>query len=195
MITSAQEVTEVRELLKSVAAELTATGTRHSTDVELGAMIEVPSAVFTCDMIAKVADFLSIGTNDLVQYIAAADRNNEHVAYLTDPLHPAVLRAIREVVRRADKEGIAVEVCGEMGGSAFYVPLLMGLGVRAFSMTSHKVPHVKRVVRAIPITAATRLAQGALRASDARVIRDRLERFCLEYAPEEFATRKFAQAT
>ena len=195
MITSAQEVQEVRELLKTVAAELTAAGVRHTAEVELGAMIEVPSAVITCDMIAKEVDFLSIGTNDLVQYIAAADRNNEHVAYLTDPLHPAVLRAIREVVRRAEKEGVRVEVCGEMGGSPFYVPLLMGLGVRAFSMTSHKVPHVKRVVRAIPVAAATRLAQGALRLSDPRAIRDRLEQFCLEYAPEEFATRKFAQTT
>jgi phosphotransferase system enzyme I (PtsI) len=195
MITSAQEVQEVRELLNTVAVDLTAAGIRHGTDVEVGAMIEVPSAVFTCDMIAKEVDFLSIGTNDLVQYMVAADRNNEHVAYLTDPLQPAVLRAIREVVRRGEKEGIPVEVCGEMGGSAFYVPLLMGLGVRAFSMTSHKVPHVKRVVRAIPMAAATRLAQGALRLSDPRVIRDRLEQFCLEYAPEEFATRKFAQAT
>ena len=145
-------------------------------------MIEVPAAVLTCDLIAKEVDFISIGTNDLIQYVSAADRSNEHVAYLTDPLHPAVLRAIREVVRHSTKMGVAVEVCGEMGGSPLYVPLLMGIGVRAFSMTTHRIPHVKR------------LAQSLLRLSDPAVIRDRLERFCLHYAPEEFSTRKFAQA-
>jgi phosphotransferase system enzyme I (PtsI) len=156
-------------------------------------MIEVPAAVLTCDMIAKEVDFISIGTNDLIQYVSAADRTNEHVAYLTDPLHPAVLRAIREVVRQGAKRGIAVEVCGEMGGSPLYVPLLMGLGVRALSMTSHRVPHVKRVIRAVPITEATRLAQSLLRLSEPAVIRDRLEQFCLKYAPEEFSSRKLAQ--
>jgi len=194
MITSVQEVLEVRELLKIVAGELAAAGIRHAADVQVGAMIEVPAAVLTCDLIAKEVDFISIGTNDLIQYVSAADRSNEHVAYLTDPLHPAVLRAIRDIVRHSTKMGVAVEVCGEMGGSPLYVPLLMGIGVRAFSMTTHRIPHVKRMVRAIPMAEATRLAQSLLRLSDPAVIRDRLERFCLHYAPEEFSTRKFAQA-
>ena len=111
------------------------------------------------------------------------------------PIHGRfALRAIREVVRHSTKMGVAVEVCGEMGGSPLYVPLLMGIGVRAFSMTTHRIPHVKRMVRAVPMAEATRLAQSLLRLSDPAVIRDRLERFCLHYAPEEFSTRKFAQA-
>ncbi len=186
MITSASEVVAARELIDAVALELSEAHVRHAEEVEVGAMIEVPSAAITCDHIARESDFLSIGTNDLVQYLMAADRTNEHVAYLTDPLHPAVLRTIREVVRRAERHGVEVEVCGEMGGNPLYTPLLMGLGVKALSMSLAKVPHVKQIIRAVPYADARRLTTALLRMSESARIRDRLERFCQEHLPEVF---------
>lgn len=149
-------------------------------------MIEVPAAALTADHIAEVADFLSIGTNDLVQYLMAADRTNEHVAYLTDPLHPALLRAVRDTVRKAERRGVAVEICGEMGGNPLYTPLLLGLGVRALSMSLPKVPFVKQVVRATPMEEARRLAAACLRLADPARIRERLEAFCRHHLPEAF---------
>jgi len=187
MVSTAAEVVAVRELLHVVAVELSEAHIPHAEQVELGAMIEVPSAALTCDHIARVADFLSIGTNDLVQYLMAADRTNEHVAYLTDPLHPAILRVIREVVRRADRQGVEVEVCGEMGGNPLVVPLLMGLGVKALSMSLAKVPHVKRIIRAVPYADAHRLAVAVLRMDETAPIRDRLERFYQDHLPEAAA--------
>lgn len=186
MITSASEVVATRKLITAIAVELSEANIPHTEEVEVGAMIEVPSAALTCDHIARESDFLSIGTNDLVQYIMAADRTNEHVAYLTDPLHPAVLRTIREVVRRAGRHHVEVEVCGEMGGNPLYVPLLMGLGVTALSMSLPKIPHVKRVIRAVPVADARRLATALLRLNDSGRIRDRLERFCQDHVPEAF---------
>lgn len=186
MITSASEVVAVRKLIAAIAVELREADIPHTDEMEVGAMIEVPSAALTCDHIARVSDFLSIGTNDLVQYLMAADRTNEHVAYLTDPLQPAVLRIIREVVRRADRHGVEVEVCGEMGGNPLYVPLLMGLGVHALSMSLPKIPHVKQLIRAVPDADARRLAAALLRMDDRERIRDRLEQFCQEHLPEAF---------
>jgi phosphotransferase system enzyme I (PtsI) len=147
-------------------------------------MIEVPSAALLADVLAREVDFFSIGTNDLIQYTLAADRNNEHVANLYSPADPAVLRLIRMVVQAAQKEQskrpFDVNVCGEMSGEPLYVPLLVGLGLRQLSATPRKIPEIKQVIRRLKVSEAEALARDALGMDSARQVssylRDRLRR-------------------
>jgi phosphotransferase system enzyme I (PtsI) len=130
--------------------------------VPLGLMIEMPAAVMVSDMLAREADFLSIGTNDLIQYALAIDRVNEHVGYLYHPLHPAILRMIRYVVDAGHSVGVRVGVCGEMAGEPTYSPVLLGLGVDDMSMNATSIPVVKRVLRGTTLEEARELADQAL---------------------------------
>jgi phosphotransferase system enzyme I (PtsI) len=123
-------------------------------------MIETPSAAIIADILAREADFFSIGTNDLIQYALAIDRVNEHVAYLYRPLHPAVLRLIRDIVRAAHTQGIPVAMCGEMAGEPIHTQLLIGMGIDALSMNAVSLPRVKKVVRASRLAEAQQLAAG-----------------------------------
>jgi phosphoenolpyruvate-protein kinase (PTS system EI component) len=125
---------------------------------KIGAMIEVPSAVFTIDDIAKEVDFLSLGTNDLVQYLLAVDRDNESVADWFKTLHPAVLTAIESVIQSAEAIDIPVVICGEMAGSPFYVPILIGLGAREFSMNINSIARVRNTVLGIAYEEAREIA-------------------------------------
>ena len=147
-------------------------------------MIEVPSAAILADILAKEVDFFSIGTNDLVQYTLAADRNNENVAHLYNPADPAVLRLIRMVVEAGNRAEIDVNVCGEMSGEPLYVPLLIGLGLRQLSATPRKIPDIKRITRQLSVAEAERVAQHALRLESARQVtnylRDQLRRILPE---------------
>jgi len=110
-------------------------------------MIEIPSAVVVADLLARESDFFSVGTNDLIQYILAIDRSNEHLAYMYQPLHPAVLRSLRCVVEAARKAGIDACICGEMAGDPLYLPVLLGLGFNELSMGATSIPRVKRMLR------------------------------------------------
>jgi phosphotransferase system enzyme I (PtsI) len=143
-------------------------------------MVEVPSAALMADVLAREVDFFSIGTNDLIQYTLAADRNNEHVADLYSPGDPAVLRLIRRVVEAASKAGTEVNVCGEMSGEPLYAPLLLGLGLRQLSATPRKIPEIKRVIRQLRVDECERLADHALNMDTARQVgsylRDQLRR-------------------
>jgi phosphoenolpyruvate-protein phosphotransferase (PTS system enzyme I) len=147
-------------------------------DVPVGTMIEVPSAALLSDVLAREVDFFSIGTNDLIQYTLAADRNNEHVADLYNPLDPAVLRLIRMVAQAGRKEQAKrtfdVNVCGEMSGEPLYIPLLVGLGLRQLSATPRKIPEIKRVIRAISVTEAEGIAEYALTLESAHQVRNYL---------------------
>ncbi|MCD6319671.1 MAG: phosphoenolpyruvate--protein phosphotransferase [Candidatus Desulfofervidaceae bacterium] len=159
LISSFEEIIETKEFLETLKAELTREGYAFSSHIPIGVMIEVPSAVTLIDFMAQEADFLSIGTNDLIQYTLAIDRNNEHVAYLYEPLHPAVLKMIKQVVEVGHKAGIPVSVCGEMAGDPCYIPVLVGLGVDEMSLNAQNIPVVKKVLRSFNFKEAQMLAE------------------------------------
>ena len=138
--------------------------------VPIGVMIEIPAAAYTADLLAREADFFSIGSNDLIQYCLAVDRADEHVSRLNEPLHPAVLRLIRLVRRAAARHRIPVSLCGEMASDPALVGLLVGLGLTEFSMTPGAIPIVRQVVQEMSAYDARRLAGHALRLATAAEI-------------------------
>jgi phosphotransferase system enzyme I (PtsI) len=147
MISTIQEVRRFRAFAAAVVDELQRDGVPHRREVKIGAMIEVPSAALIADLLAREVDFFAIGTNDLIQYSLAVDRNNEHVADLYQPFHPAIVRMIRFVAESAEAAGIPVSVCGEMAGDPRAAQLLVGLGVRSLSMVSRTIPEIKTRLR------------------------------------------------
>jgi phosphotransferase system enzyme I (PtsI) len=145
--------------------------------MEVGTMIEIPSAAATADLLAEQCEFFSIGTNDLIQYLLAIDRVNDRIAHLYEPTHPAILRTLRSVVDEAHRRGLPVSVCGEMAGDPVFAPLLLGLGVDILSMSPGWVPQVKYLVRAMKMVDARALAAEALRMSSPREIYARCDAF------------------
>jgi phosphotransferase system enzyme I (PtsI) len=156
LVTSVDEVREVRRILAREAASLRDAGALCRPDVPLGAMIETPAAAMTADLLASEVDFLSIGTNDLIQYTLAVDRGNPTVAALYEPLHPAVMRMLRFVVRAGKAAGVPVSLCGEMASVPDLIPALLGLGLRELSCPPRAVPRVRGAIRATEIARATR---------------------------------------
>jgi phosphotransferase system enzyme I (PtsI) len=148
MVSDVSEIIETKKILEEEKARLKKKGI-NSGNPHLGAMIEVPSAVFTIDEIAAESDFLCLGTNDLVQYLLAVDRDNETVADWFQTLHPAVLRAIKMVLDAAETHKIPSIVCGEMAGSPFYVPILIGLGAKELSMNVNSILRVRKIIAGI----------------------------------------------
>jgi phosphotransferase system enzyme I (PtsI) len=171
LISGVEELRQANQMLEEVKKDLSKRGIPCDHAIEVGAMIEVPSAALTADILAKEVRFFSIGTNDLIQYTMAVDRGNERIAYLYDPLHPAILRTVRFVVDEARKQKVAVSVCGEMGGDPLFSLVLMGLGVDSLSMSGASIPLVKRALRASSMKDAESLARQALKLSTAKEIR------------------------
>lgn len=176
MVSGVQELRAARQALEDVRSELELSGLPVGPDVSLGAMIETPAAVAVADAIAREADFLSIGTNDLIQYTLAVDRENESVAYLYDGLHPGVLRSIRKVVEAAHEVDCPVGVCGQMAGDPVAAVVLIGLGVDELSMQPAAIPRVKARVRAATWTEARALATRLLALPTAAEVADQLEK-------------------
>ena len=171
MISSLEELRRSKELIAEAKAELRAEGRPFDEALPLGMMVEVPSAVQLADRFIEEVDFFSIGTNDLIQYLLAVDRNNRKVASLYEPLHPAVLRAVASVVRVADAAGKPVSLCGEMAADPVCTLVLIGMGLRDLSMSAFFVPVIKRLIRSVDIVAAERVAAHALTLDTVREVK------------------------
>lgn len=159
MVTSLEEIQRVKELLAEVKEELEHEEAPFDSQIELGIMVEVPSIVHLVSRIVREVDFLSIGTNDLIQYILAVDRGNPKVAELYEPLHPAVLAALGIIIEGAKREGKRVGMCGEMAGDPLYTLVLLGMGLEEFSMGSLFIPVVKKIIRSVTYRQAKATAQ------------------------------------
>jgi phosphotransferase system enzyme I (PtsI) len=184
MISTVDEVLRSNQLLEQAKAELRKEGHPFDERIEVGIMIEVPSAALTARQIAPHVRFFSIGTNDLIQYSLAADRVNERIAYLYEPTHPAILRLIQATIEVSRQGGIWTGVCGEMAGDPVLVPLLVGLGVDELSLSPNRVPAVKSVIRRLDFPRAEELARKALQCDSAVEIRAMCRTLTTEIAPD-----------
>lgn len=180
MISGVSEIVRSRKIIDTESNRLQNDGIPMG-DPKIGAMIEVPSAVFTANEIAKNVDFLCLGTNDLVQYLLAVDRDNDAVADWYQTLHPAVIRAIRDVISEAENAGIPIAVCGEMAGSQFYVPLLIGLGARELSVYTNVVDQIRRLTSGITIQETVGLVNSISKLKTAEQIEKALREHYLQH--------------
>ena len=167
MVSNISELKHCKLLLNDVKEDLHEEGIAFDRNMPVGTMIEVPSAALIAEHLAKEVDFFSIGTNDLIQYTLAADRNNEHVADLYTPADPSVLRLIRMVVEAAKPAGVDVNVCGEMSGDRLFTILLLGMGMRQLSVTPWNIPEIKRIIRLISMAEAEKVAREVLELASA----------------------------
>ena len=186
MISGVSEIREVRKILNEVRLSLTAERIPYDPHIEIGIMMEVPSAATIADILAKEVDFFSIGTNDLIQYTLAIDRVNEYVTHLYEPLHPAILRLVRQMVRAAHGGGIRVAMCGEMAGEPLYVPILLGLELDELSMNVLSIFRVKKILRSYTLRECKDLVEAALQLSTPGEIEDLVRASLRNKFPDEF---------
>ena len=176
MLTNLAELRQVKEMIAEIKSDLRKENRQYDRRIPIGGMMEVPAAAINADMFAAELDFLSIGTNDLIQYTLAIDRVDDAVNYLYDPLNSAVLRLIRTIIRSAEKAGIPVTMCGEMAGNTAYTRLLLGLGLRTFSMAPSSLLEVKKIVLESDIGSMKNRVARIVNASDASKVRDMVSR-------------------
>ncbi|AEF83747.1 phosphoenolpyruvate-protein phosphotransferase [Treponema primitia ZAS-2] len=185
MISGVEELEQALALLKEAKAELRQKKQKFSKKIEVGTMIEIPSAAMTADVLAWKSDFFSIGTNDLLQYTLAVDRGNEKVSYLAQPFHPAVLRLLKMTIDAAHDRGIKAAMCGELAGATFAVPILLGLGLDEFSMTASAIPLVKQIVRGTTMESCRALAEKALASSSYKQTETLVNSWLAEHFPNK----------
>ena len=176
MLSGVSEINQTLQFISFAKQSLDDEGIPYNREIQIGGMIEIPAAALVLDVFIKKLDFLSIGTNDLIQYTLAIDRTDEEVAHLYDPLHPAVLYLLAHVIGNANKAGIPISVCGEMAGNVDYARLLLGLGLRQFSMNSAQLLPVKQCVLTTSLPEIVTLTERILRANDPLKIRELLEK-------------------
>ncbi len=184
MISGLTEIHQANDFLELSKDELRKEGVEFDENIEVGIMIEVPSIALIADIVAKEVDFFSIGTNDLIQYTLAVDRGNERMAYLYDPLHPAVLRFIYDIVETAHHAGIPVGMCGEMAGSPALTLVLLGLGLDELSMSPISVPEVKQIIRSVRYEAVKSLVNEVLSKCTCMEIKDLVANRSKEILPD-----------
>jgi len=186
MISGIEEVRQIKIILSEVKKELQAEHKVFDPDIEIGIMVEVPSAASIADILAKEVNFFSIGTNDLIQYTLAIDRVNENVSYLYEPLHPAVLRLLQNIINAAHDNGIPVAMCGEMAGEPFYMPILLGLGIDELSMNVMALPRVKSVLRSLDYKQSQLVTDSIFKLSTAQEIETLLKKEVKKHFPRIF---------
>ncbi len=180
MISSVMEVESARFLIERAKEDLSKKNIPFNKDIKVGAMIEIPSAAITTDVIVKACDFISIGTNDLIQYLLAVDRVNDRVAQLYNPAHPAVIRTLDMVVSVARQAGVPVSVCGELASDVFFAPLLLGMGVTNFSMSARGISEIKFLLRKVNMHSVRELRNDVIALERSRHIMSRLRSFHYE---------------
>jgi phosphotransferase system enzyme I (PtsI) len=183
MISGIEELEQALGLLEEARVECRKRGYPFARDIDVGTMIEIPSAAMTADILAERSDFFSIGTNDLVQYTLAADRGNERVNYLGQPNHPAVLRFLKMTIDAAHQRGIRAAMCGELAGDPAVTALLLGLGLDEFSMASSSIPQVKKIIRGVSLEKCRALAEQALASTSYHHINSLIENWMKENFP------------
>jgi len=167
MLSNIHEVEQVRQFIDEARAELDRRGDDYDNAMPIGAMVEVPAAALCADAFARELDFLSIGTNDLIQYTIAIDRVDDEVNYLYDPIHPAVLQLVRMTIKAGTKQGVPVAMCGEMASDARYTRLLLGMGLREFSVHPNAVLEIKQIISQSHVGKLAKLSQRLLASSNA----------------------------
>ena len=180
MISGMGELQRANAILEEVKVDLRAENLAFNEAIEVGAMVEIPSAAAIVDILAQEADFFSIGTNDLIQYLMAVDRLNDRVAHLYEPAHPAVLRTLKHIIDEANRLGKPVSVCGEIAGDPIYASLLIGMGATSLSLTSSMLPEVKYFIRKMKMEDAQALVAEVLQINDPVAVVRRLEDFRIE---------------
>lgn len=186
-ISGVAEFEQVRAILNQVKKDLSKEGVSYKGDIPLGIMVELPSAAIMSDVFAERVDFFSIGTNDLIQYTVAVDRDADLLSYMYDPLHPAIIRLIKLICDNGRKGSIPVAVCGEMASEAVYTMLLMGLGVTELDMPASSIPYVKEIIRGTSFTDAKELADKVLECATGAEIEDIVLPEMLKRFPELFS--------
>lgn len=197
MISGKAEIAETRDIIASVKEELSRQGLPHAKNLPLGIMIETPAAVMISDILANECDFFSIGTNDLVHYLLAIDRNNRHVAYLNEPLHPAIIRTFKMVIDSAHAKNIKISVCGEMASDPCGIAVLLGLGIDGLSAAPRFVPAIKHVLRKLDAGLCANMVKEILElkcvAEVREILQKAMDRFLgpeLSYHSSSFVLRK-----
>ena len=185
LISSLQELRKAKDIVNEVKEELNQNGIDFDEKIEIGVMIEVPSAAMVADDLAKEVDFFSIGTNDLIQYTMAVDRGNEKVAHLYSPAHPAILKLLKMIINAAEENNIKIGICGEMGGEIEYTILLLGLGLREFSVAPAMIiPEVKKIIRSVTYERAKEAAETVCSYDDPAKTIEYLRNIVREIIPE-----------
>jgi phosphoenolpyruvate-protein phosphotransferase (PTS system enzyme I) len=187
LISTITELREAKRIIADVKQELAEAQVEHKADLPIGVMIEVPAAALMSDVFAREADFLSVGTNDLIQYILAVDRANENVAHLYQPLHPAILRTIAHLVRTAETHQVPLELCGEMAADPLQAIALIGLGIRTLSLAPASIPLVKNAIRSVELEKVNSLMKEAMRLTSSTEVEELLATELPRHAPRFFA--------
>ncbi|MGA1845729.1 phosphoenolpyruvate--protein phosphotransferase [Deferribacter abyssi] len=186
MISGMEEIILAKSVLDDAIRELEAEGKEFRKDVPVGVMVELPSLALITHLVNKEVDFFSVGTNDLIQYTIGIDRNNEYVAYLYRPTHPAVLHLLKKILKDANRAGIEATVCGEMAGDPKYIPVLLGLGYRNLSMSPASILKAKMIIRRVNISDCEKLVRSLKRCKVARIAEEKLQKFIEEHALDLF---------